>query len=175
MRRAAHGGQCCGMDHISGFEECNEDNKNELQRKIDEIKRHRPGGCIECVLIDQQLSGEPRQERIYGGMQHNVGGWGPHLHALGFRLVHRFRNSNHGNWCNVFHLAYGQPARPRAQNFDWPDPIPPVAAPERPAEIREVARAIPGEVREAAARALGNRNPAPSTRVIAEWIRGQAR
>lgn len=119
MLTVAHGGACCGMDHIHNLGAYSEENLAELNRRIDAIKERRPQGCIELVLIDQQMMGEPRREAVYGGVQHAVGGWARHIERLGFRIVSCFQNSNHGNWCNVLHLRYGQPRVKRPRPFEW--------------------------------------------------------
>lgn len=119
MEVKSHGGQCCGMTHIHNLGAFSQEALAELNGHIEAIRRARRQGCIEMVLIDQQMMGEPRQERIYGQREHAVGGWAPALSALGFRIVSCFQNSNHGNWCNVLHLKYDQPAVKRPRPFEW--------------------------------------------------------
>lgn len=91
----SHGGECCGITNIYNFPVYSEEARLDVERQINSICRNRPSGLIEIVLIDRQLG--------------PAGGWAAAIEDFGFVLVSRFLNSNHGNWCNVFHLKYGQP------------------------------------------------------------------
>lgn len=182
MRVAEHGGRCCGISVIFNILPLSDDVLVEFKRLISGVKRARPSGCIEVCMIDQQLTGQIRQEAIYGGARHAVGGdWPAVLLRLGFRIVARFRNSNHGNTVNVWHLHYGAMQRDiPAVPFEYAEPIPPVNNAE-PIEIQLPApapRAVrepilpPQEILEAAERALRNQRVSPSSRIVCEWLAG---
>lgn len=92
---SAHGGGCCGVSHIRGFNYFNENHtvefiRRELSRCFDGVspRRGNPNRLAEVILTDNQLSF--RNLPIA-------------LAKEGFVLVNRFRNSNSGNVCNVFH------------------------------------------------------------------------
>lgn len=123
MLRGGHGGGCCGMTNIYMFPAFSQAAMQELEGHIDAIKRNRREGLIEVVLIDVQLRAEVAPVQPYGGRTHVMGGWADGLKDLGFILVRRFRNSNHGNWCNVFHLPYGQPTEIAPIPFEWEDGV----------------------------------------------------
>lgn len=117
-----HGGGCCGMTHVYGFD--NRPNEK-LLNKLDKILANYTGrysdsadGCdcefcvkerermktfnalLEAVLVDEQMFT-----------------WAPELRKRGFRLVNRFFNSNSGNYCNVLHFT---PHEPRGKNRKAP-------------------------------------------------------
>lgn len=187
----AHEGRCCGISVISGLPVYSAAALAELNQHIAAIKNNRAQGCIELVLIDQQMNAELINAQIYGGQYHHVGGWAEPLRRKRFKIVARFQNSNHGNWCNVLHLHYGQPRVRLDPPFEWGDNIPPtnidvgveyvdrevrvnVPGPERAVEVP---RAIPRQVEHAAVRVLDNPRSSVSSRRIAEYIQenGEAR
>jgi hypothetical protein len=105
--RQAHGGDCCGMTHIHNFPyKPNAEVQKELDNIVESITEAcaqegcscgcsaaSPGrGLVEIVLVDAQAKG-----------------WHSSLKKRGFRRVGRFLNSNSGNYCNIYHLAFGQP------------------------------------------------------------------
>lgn len=84
-----HGGACCGMRHSygwSGFITTPEGFAAHLDTQIRVVHANR---LIEIVLTDGQI-----RRRAWVGNT---------LAEKGFRLVTRFRNSNSGSICNVFH------------------------------------------------------------------------
>lgn len=113
-----HGGGCCGMSHLLGFDEttkahwsyCSdsygktpeeriENYKEDLKLELLDLvltKSKRPSGCVEVVLTDSQV--------IQDNFEHHK-----NLLAAGFTRVTRFYNSNSGNYCNIYHQPYGQP------------------------------------------------------------------
>lgn len=87
-----HGGGCCGRRHIYGF-----DRPGNFQEHHDAIQRRhgdRTNLVTEIVLTDDQM----RRNRA-------------RIEAAGYRRVARWRNSNSGNFCNMFlhgrDVAYG--------------------------------------------------------------------
>ena len=89
---AQHGGQCCGVRHIYGFDNSNERDFTQLMSQIDASSGVRLPGqrdpqnrLVEVILSDRQVDKFPWLERA------------------GFRLVSRFRNANSERFCNVFH------------------------------------------------------------------------
>lgn len=112
-----HGGGCCGMKHIHGFAAYTLEQKRQLIDFIDEVTEEDDDkqGCLEVVLTDYQMmtgAGYPpgRERGGDNALSFTYYGWAPHMAELGFKLVARFQNSNHGNWCNVLHLHYNQVA-----------------------------------------------------------------
>jgi hypothetical protein len=119
-----HGGSCCGITHVIGFEHAPTRNlKNSLNMILRTWREDMYEGrynddtgeyedvpdtfnCVlEATLTDDQM----------------VNGWAPEMKARGFKLVNRFKNSNSGNYVNVLHFS---PAEPRGRNrvkrpFNW--------------------------------------------------------
>lgn len=115
----SHGGGCCGVIHLRRFDHI-------FNRMTDEalleqirmqlatyINRQNNNRLVEVVLTDgqcQKFQGQfPRILRI-----------------LGFKLVNRFKNSNSGNVCNVFHMI-ATPLPLDNLPFEWGPPIIPEA------------------------------------------------
>ena len=85
LQMTGHGGRCCGVRHIFGF-----DGTVDAAAIDNLLVRHvRPGMFVEAVVTNGQLQ---RHRNI-----------APALRATGFKLVTRFKNPNSGNICNVFH------------------------------------------------------------------------
>ena len=84
--RVAHGGHCCGINHIYGFD------IGYGAREISSFRHHIPHASIllEIVLTDDQMV--RANQNLLDWMQENR-----------FVLVSRFRNPNSSNMCNVFH------------------------------------------------------------------------
>ena len=123
-----HGGQCCGIKHISGFY-ANPDQK--IWPKQESTKRsHDKNG--ESVRSDWDFCWEALPKQTYkerlvayidflkrvrpsGAIEltltaDQVGGfynWGPVLKELGFKKVVEFWNSNSSNKVFVYYLVYG--------------------------------------------------------------------
>jgi hypothetical protein len=79
-------------------------NKEYNDRQIASFKDSLPkrgGTCIEVALTDQQMSS----------------GWAKVLKKAGFKLCHRFRNSNSGNYVSVLLFSAGRIRK--AQPFEW--------------------------------------------------------
>lgn len=90
LYKSGHGGGCCGMRHLYGFS----DRTVTLDELTPErIKEHfgldTRWGLCEVVLTNKQLSSWP--------------GLGETIQRAGFKYVHKFKNPNSGNICNVFH------------------------------------------------------------------------
>jgi hypothetical protein len=68
---------------------------------FDENENDIQSGLIEATLTDQQASEKP--------MAKDPDNWHQILLKEGFRRVSRFKNSNTGNYINVYHLTVGQP------------------------------------------------------------------
>jgi len=83
-----HGGACCGVTHIAGFNRLSNDDK-ELIAKAVRDSRNR-GHMYEVILTDSQIICQPAIAKL--------------LKDSGFKLVSRFFNANSGNYCNVLHL-----------------------------------------------------------------------
>lgn len=97
LDREGHGGGCCGIQHVSGFEDLNEaENKADRKAMIAALdyavdkafdENHGSAGLVEIVLTDSQLQQ----------------GWLRVIQKRGFKRVSRFRNPNTDNICNVYH------------------------------------------------------------------------
>lgn len=120
MRIANHGGHCCGVDHIYGFEYLrnrpvvgldagSQQRVDEFKRSVNNWKYHNASRLLEACLTDHQMVG-----------------WAPYLQEAGFKLVTRFRNSNSENTVNVLHLLSARPTTKTARGklprlFKWED------------------------------------------------------
>ena len=127
MQIKFHGGECCGIKHISGFY-CSPDHR--VWEKSESTKRsHDANG--ETVQSNWNFCWEPLPEQTYkerlvayldflkrvrpsGAVevtlvdsQVNLYGWGPVLEELGFKKVVEFWNSNSANKVYVYYLVYG--------------------------------------------------------------------
>lgn len=86
-----HGGNCCGIRHISGFYGSVANIERELQRlmaQINDYETRTRGLLVECVLTQAQRK------------KH-----GKTLEDAGFKIVTRFINANSGATLNVYHYA----------------------------------------------------------------------
>jgi hypothetical protein len=114
----SHGGGCCGVFHISSFSQdfggkrtdamCQKEIQAALDRYLVTGNNNR---LCEAVLTDNQCN-------------RNGGQWPRVLRRMGFKLVARFRNSNSGNVCNVFHKI-NKPLSLEPENipFEWGPPL----------------------------------------------------
>lgn len=90
LRKSSHGGQCCGIRHLSNFTHGTVSLDELTPEKILEyFGFDTRWGLCEVVLTNRQLSGWP--------------GLGEAIQKAGFQYVHKFNNPNSGNICNVFH------------------------------------------------------------------------
>lgn len=96
---AGHGGGCCGIAHAYGFG-YNTEQVAQLDEQISRFEEGQDGRVIEAVLTDSQLT---QYSRARADEREILANWPAELAARGFRFVGRFRNSNSGNNCNVFH------------------------------------------------------------------------
>lgn len=92
MHRQEHGGGCCGINHIYGFNAQSRSWTFKLLKEaIRQRKDERRSGLMEVVLTDAQAIT-----------------YDEFLTQQKFYRVARFLNSNSGNYCNVYHLRTGQ-------------------------------------------------------------------
>lgn len=111
-----HGGGCCGVKHLHGFDAkpktltyvpytSRRTKMLTLMKRLIRENGHVRGArgkMFEVILTDPQIREMPE--------------WIAELKAMDFRLVTRFHNST-GGWCNVFHMTTG---RCRDDNVpDW--------------------------------------------------------
>ncbi len=153
MEYTDHGGGCCGIAHLWLFDEEGIETLDARIRQHDAIA----GGnrLLEVVLSERQVAPQPPRER--GGLGHLVlqevrdaGGWPTILRERGFRLVSRFRNSNSGQLCYVFHrVPEWQSLRNEDLPFDWPEagndivePAPVVRPPAPPANADPIVNEV---------------------------------
>jgi hypothetical protein len=94
LEHREHGGGCCGISHISEFAYEEEDEVPDYKGEEEDIARMLADGprthLFEIVLAGTQIKNRRAM-----------------LKRLGFREVTRFRNSNSGNICYVFHHVSG--------------------------------------------------------------------
>lgn len=95
-----HGGNCCGINHLYEFPDLDDAGGKEerkamiaafiyaLQSIGSDLRN-----IVEVVLTDEQLRS----------------GWLRVVQRNGFKRVSRFKNSNSGNVCNIFHRYGGDP------------------------------------------------------------------
>lgn len=87
-RVLSHGGSCCGMRHLAGFNA--QDNEETIRTALASAWVPR-GVLVEAVLTNAQCN------------QNHLRHIPEALQRIGFKLVSRFKNPNSGNICNVFH------------------------------------------------------------------------
>ena len=122
MLMFSHGGHCCGISTLWGFDEApdtkigkhNDIGKSynhpeqtyeeRAARLIEVTVAERPKGLIEAVLT----SGKYNYDRKTYNPVRQIDVWGPVLEKMGFVPVTTFRNSNSGCDVTVYHYAYGQ-------------------------------------------------------------------
>ena len=123
MNCEEHGGYCCGMSHVWGFQTVTDKVTEDLMGTItsrvlrveeeatenydyEEDEEDVPwkvfGHCIEIVLTDSQ-------------MLHS--GWAPVLKEKGFKLCDRWFNDNSGNYCNLLTYKTKEPETPAP--YEW--------------------------------------------------------
>lgn len=93
-RIVSHGGFCCGMRHLAGFN--SRDTEESIREEVRKAMAAR-AGVVEVVLTNRQCR-EARTQHIPEILQ-----------RVGFKLVSRFKNPNSGNICNVFHYNQKDP------------------------------------------------------------------
>lgn len=106
MEYSPHSGHCCGISVVHGFDDATVDDLDRVLARHDAGRDHgAPGNrLLEAVLTDRQLDPQnPDYNRRVTQQVRDQGGWGLVLASRGFRLHTRFRNSNSGRYCNVFH------------------------------------------------------------------------
>lgn len=138
MELNAHGGGCCGITHINSFGTANIETLRLYLRQHDLVGFG--SRMLEAVLTDAQA-------------QH----WEAPLLNNGFVKVARFRNSNSGNFCNIYYRYVERPHDGYTVEFfgpvrevpvevpaQAPDPVAPsVVLTEYFAELRTVGRRGP--------------------------------
>lgn len=92
----AHGGGCCGIYTLWGFDHSTHDEVRQLVAQHDRQPNVTPtqNRLLEAVLSQRQMD---------GFILSPEGGWLTLLNELGFVLVNRFLNANSGRVCYVFH------------------------------------------------------------------------
>lgn len=114
-----HGGSCCGVIHLRSFDAIyDRPTEEELVTRIKSqiaryVTRSNNNRLCEVVLTDIQC-------QKWNGLFVKA------LRIVGFELVVRFRNSNSGNVCNVFHLIAKKEPLDNLP-FEWGPPIIPEA------------------------------------------------
>ena len=122
-----HGGECCGVKHITGF--YSQPNDTAYPKPETDKRNHDANG--DNVRSDWDFCWEPLPNQTYRerlvayinflkrvrpsgaieltltGCQLNIYGWAPILAELGFKKVVEFWNSNSGDRVSIFYLVYG--------------------------------------------------------------------
>lgn len=122
MRYVSHGGKCCGMMHIHGFNWYDfEDHARALNGLNDAInraleRRYYFNRAYYNTYYGDLSPAEREKQRLKDRADWNClievilideqleDGWAAVLEERGFKLVTRFYNDNSNNYCNVFHL-----------------------------------------------------------------------
>ena len=87
----SHGGGCCGIFHLSEFDEDHDADEMTFKDKVEAIQYSLRGierRLVEAVLADYQFKN-----------------WERALQKVGFRLKTRFRNGNTNRNIRVYHLV----------------------------------------------------------------------
>lgn len=100
LRYAKHGGACCGVAHVHGFDGASIE---DLDRIIDEHFNHGNGNRIlEAILSDRQVVTPLNPDRTFHASVVAAGGWPVILAARGFAIAENWTNSNTGRRCYRF-------------------------------------------------------------------------
>lgn len=115
-----HGGNCCGIHHISNFQGRSSPAPWPLDKKVERIKEaidnildeYAPDGgdcdCDDCArdrddsAVDKD-SWKTAIEIVLAAYQWNE--WEEAVLSAGFKKVHEFHNSNSGNTCRVYYIT----------------------------------------------------------------------
>lgn len=99
-----HGGHCCGMNHIWGFETIPTQAEVNTLLNLSSIDINNNNSCIlrEVVLNKTQLTHKGIVSIPANGRGKPMS-WGEILEELGFKLVTNFKNRNTANLVFVFH------------------------------------------------------------------------
>lgn len=117
MEMETHGGSCCGIRHIYGFDHSTVAELDEHIRELDN-EVGQGNRLVEVVLSQRQVTGHRAP----------AGGWTAALAERGFRLVSRFNNSNSNNDCYIFHRVPSfKSIAPVDLPFPWTHDAVPVA------------------------------------------------
>ena len=107
MEIVGHGGHCCGISHLFGFDDSTEQDLLEcIRRGYSGDFGRGPNRILECILTDRQLLPSNTDRRVLQSVR-DVGGWSAILRREGFKLKAVWRNSNTGRICYMFHLIRG--------------------------------------------------------------------
>lgn len=138
MEYERHGGSCCGISHVFGFDYATEDALDEIIRDHDVGAEHGSPGSrtLEAVLSERQVN--PNLGRNRAMIMPSVwarGGWAPILFEKGFRLVGRFNNSNSDQNCYIFHRNLQWMDHQNNLPFEVQAAVTPVVPPTAPAPV----------------------------------------
>ena len=144
---ADHAGSCCGIKTAWSFDYATREEFETVYNN--HFVRGNNNRLLEVVLSERQVNLRTQGERA-----RMLEDWPAILAEKGFTLVNRFRNSNTGRICYVFHkLNERLPMSPEYLPFNWPaDQIEPGVQPVAPV-IREVSREYYASLR------VGRRGP----------------
>lgn len=138
-----HGGQCCGIKHLYGFQQSSKDKMPKMEKWV---RKYKPDcRCINDAygingpFFQIEAPAETALKRFKRLVDHwklkinngilevvladnakytNIGlqqteNWGEHVLAAGFKLVSSCKNSNSSNRINVYHLCKDAPIQDR--------------------------------------------------------------
>lgn len=118
--REDHGGDCCGISHWIDFGgSVTADELRSLDRLIERAKERKYEGERRSDWSEYTCGFSHLNEVVLTDNQMMT--WAPELKKRGFRLMHRFFNSNSGNYCTVlFYNPYGPRGRNRVKPpYKW--------------------------------------------------------
>lgn len=127
MEIEAHGGGCCGITHLSGFEQPKMRGSSYGWGRTGNLEgfKHFVENFVSCQYDEGEIVIDGFEVKVYIGegwdeepipsdkkfscileatlTDHQMTSWAPHLKEAGFKIVNRFLNSNSGNVVNVLH------------------------------------------------------------------------
>jgi len=126
MNMDDHGGSCCGVRHIYGFDRSSPNELTTLLAQVDALNRvaratpdsHR---LVEVILSERQVTADSGNTGWTAEVR-EAGGWPAILAANGFSLVNRFENANSGKKCYIFHRV-NNPLSLTDLPFEWAGPL----------------------------------------------------
>jgi len=126
MNMDDHGGNCCGVRHIYGFDSSRPDELTRLLAQVDAMRSvDRASGdahrLTEVILSERQVTADSGNTGWTAEVR-EAGGWPAILAANGFSLVNRFENANSGKKCYIFHRV-NNPLSLTDLPFDWTGPL----------------------------------------------------
>lgn len=119
-----HGGQCCGISHVSDFGD--NDTDVHLNSHLDELKSDFNYVTWDGIIKNQLSNGNHIVEIVLTDdqLRSRNNFWLKELKKRRARRVTRFLNANSGNMVNIFHLKIGKAPRDKIDPDDpWKEKV----------------------------------------------------